>query len=178
MKTHLKILLLGVAMILPNAYAQDGTAQASTTQSEALATVESATQALKESAAEDDKEATLQLLAEACAAFPASADAFVTALIAAFREVIANSSTGTAQNGTSKAGDINPTLVGEIVAIAIKAAPGFQNTITASATKAAPNAAAQITAAANSPLTYISTTSVPGSSEGGVPPVIPPKPAS
>jgi hypothetical protein len=178
MKIHLKILLLGITLMLPNAYAQEGTAQASTTRSEALATVESATQALKESAAEDDKEATLQLLAEACAAFPASADTFVTALIAAFTQINANSSPGTAQDGTSKAGEINPTLVGEIVAIAIKAAPGFQNTITVSAMKAAPNAAAQITAAASSPLTYISTTSVPGSSEGGVPPNIPPTPAS
>ena len=178
MKIHLKILTLGVAMMLPNAYAQEATAQASTTRSEALATVESATQALEESAAEGDKEATLQLLAEVCAAFPASADAFVTALIAAFIQINANSSSGTAQNGTSKAGVINPTLVGEIVATAIKAAPGFQNTITASATKAAPNAAAQITAAASSPLTFISTTSAPGSSEGGVPPVIPPTPAS
>ena len=178
MKIHLKILMLVVSMMLPNAYAQEGTAQASTTRSEALASVESATQALKESAAEGDKEETLQLLADACAAFPASADTFVTALIAAFIQINANSSAGTAQEGTSKAGEINPTLVGEIVATAIKAAPGSQSTITASAMKAAPSAAAQISAAANSPLTFSATTSAPGSGEGSDTPTTPPTPAS
>lgn len=178
MKIHLKILMLGVSMMLPNAYAQEGTPQASATQSEALASVESATQALKESAAVGDKEATLQLLADVCAAFPASADTFVTALIAAFTQVNANSSTGTAQEGTSQASEINPTLVGEIVATAIKAAPSFQNTITASAMKAAPSAAAQIISAANTPLTFSATSSAPGSGEGSSPPNIPPTPAS
>jgi hypothetical protein len=176
MKIHLKILILVVSMMLPNAYAQESTAQASATRSEALASVESATQALKESAAEDDKEATLQLLADACAAFPASADTFVTALIAAFIQINAN--LATAREGTRQAGEINPTLVGEIVAAALKGAPGSLSIITASALRAAPNAATQISAAANSPLTFSATTSTPGSGEGGDPPNTPPTSAS
>ena len=180
MKTHLKIFMLGVSMMLPNAYAQEGTVQANTERSEALASVETATQALKESAAKGDKKATLELLAEACKAFPASADTFVALLIEVFTQINVNSSTGTSQEGTSKASDISPVLVGEIVATAIKAAPGFQIAIAATAIQVAPKAVSQITAAANSPLTFTATRGSAGNGTGltNTPPNTPTKPAS
>jgi hypothetical protein len=162
MKLHLNILIIGVSMALSNAYAQTApanTAQASAQQSEALATVESATQALKASVAKDDKDATLELLAAACKAFPESADVFVSALILAISEMNANSPSVSARNVAlgGKASDVNPSLVGEIVATAINAAPDSQNAIVAAAIQVAPNAVAQINNASASPLTFTST---------------------
>lgn len=162
MKLHLNILIIGVSMALSNAYAQTApanTAQASAQQSEALATVESATQALKTSVAQDDKDATLELLAAACKAFPESADVFVSALILAISEMNANSPSISARNVAlgGKANDVNPSLVGEIVATAINAAPDSQNAIVAAAIQVAPNAVAQINNASASPLTFTST---------------------
>jgi hypothetical protein len=159
MKMYLNFFIFGVSIALSNVFAQSApgnTAQATTQTSEALATVESATQALKDSVANDDKKATLELLAAACKAFPDSADTFVTALILAISEMNANSPSVSARNVAlgGKAGDVNPSLVGEIVATAINAAPGSQIAIVAAAIQVAPNAAAQINMAAASPLTF------------------------
>lgn len=162
MKLHLNILVIGVSMALSSAYAQTApanTTQSSSQQSEALATVESAIQALKSSVAKDDKNATLELLAAACKAFPDSADVFVRELIVAISEINANSPSVSARNVAlgGKAGDVNPSLVAEIVAIAINAAPGSQNSIVTAAIQVAPNAAAQINNASASPLTFTTT---------------------
>lgn len=162
MKLYLNILIIGVSMVLSNAHAQTApanTAQASAQKSEALATVESATQALKDSVAKDDKTATLELLAAACKAFPESADVFVYALILAISEMNANSPSVSARNVAlgGKPNDVNPFLVGEIVATAINAAPGSQNAIVAAAIQVAPNAVVQIINAGANPLTFTST---------------------
>jgi hypothetical protein len=181
MKMYLNLFIFGVSIALSNVFAQSApgnTAQASTQTSEALATVESATQALKDSVANDDKNATLELLAAACKAFPDSAESFVTTLILAISQMNANSPSISARNVAlgGKANDVNPSLVAEIVATAINAAPGSQIAIVAAAIQVAPNAAAQINAAAASPLTFTSTDGSTGVTFD--PPNTPPTPAS